>query len=69
MNNIEINSDERYNLGKIVINSLFNEFISYEVQKVKLLRKKIFSLKKKDLTNSLTLDTGYNSESKKNNKR
>ena len=68
VNNIEINSDERYNLGKIVINSLFNEFISYEVQKDKLLRKKIFSLKKKDLTNSLTLDTGYNSESKKNNK-
>ncbi|CAI4050853.1 hypothetical protein SKDZ_15G0690 [Saccharomyces kudriavzevii ZP591] len=68
VNNIEVNSDERYNLGKIVINSLFNDFISYEVQRDKLLRKKIFSLKKKDLSNSLTLDTGYNAESKKNNK-
>ena len=68
VNNIEVNSDERYNLGKIVINSLFNEFISYEVQKDKMLRKRIFSLKKKDLNNSSTLDTGYNTESKKNSK-
>lgn len=57
VNNIEINSDERYNLGKIVINSLFNEFISYEVQKDKLLRKKIFSLKKKRLNQFINL--GY----------
>ncbi|EJS41846.1 YOL087C [Saccharomyces arboricola H-6] len=68
VNNMAVSSDERYNLGKIVINSLFNEFISYEVQKDKLLRKKIFSSRKKDLNNSLTLDTGNNTELKKNNK-
>ncbi|CAI4052578.1 hypothetical protein SUVZ_15G0680 [Saccharomyces uvarum] len=68
VNDIEVSPDERYNLGKIVINSLFNEFISYEVQKDKLLRKNIFSSKKKDLNSPLTLDTGNNFESKKNNK-
>lgn len=49
VNDVEVNSDERYNLGKIVINSLFNEFVSYEMEKDKTFRKQLSS-KKKDLS-------------------
>lgn len=46
VNEVQLSSDERYNLGKIVVNSLFNEFLSYEAQKDKLFRKQLISKKK-----------------------
>ncbi|CCD23311.1 Duf1p NDAI_0B02760 [Naumovozyma dairenensis CBS 421] len=46
INDIEINAEQRYNLGKIVINSLFNEFLNYEAQKDEIVRKRILTKKK-----------------------
>lgn len=49
VNDVELNPDERYNLGKIVVNSLFNEFLTYEIQKDKSYRKNLVSRKKDNL--------------------
>ncbi|CDH10567.1 uncharacterized protein ZBAI_02353 [Zygosaccharomyces bailii ISA1307] len=38
VNGVQPNPDERYNLGKIVANSLFNEFVMFEMHKDKLYR-------------------------------
>ncbi|KAJ9569950.1 uncharacterized protein HLK63_I03311 [Nakaseomyces glabratus] len=60
MNKISLNQDERYNLGKIVVNSLFFEFISYELDKDKIWRKKLVSRKKEHPS---VKEAGSNSES------
>lgn len=49
VNDVDLNPDERYNLGKIVVNSLFNEFLTYEIQKDKSYRKNLVSRKKESL--------------------
>lgn len=38
VNGVQPNPDERYNLGKIVANSLFNEFVMFEIYKDKIYR-------------------------------
>lgn len=43
VNGVKPNSDERYNLGKIVANSLFNEFVMYEIHKDKVFRSEMVS--------------------------
>ena len=51
INDVEINPDQRYNLGKTVVNSLFNEFLTYEIKKDELIRKEIVNRKKKEKEN------------------
>ncbi|CCE65645.1 hypothetical protein TPHA_0M00700 [Tetrapisispora phaffii CBS 4417] len=77
INDVIINPDQRFNLGKIVINSLFNEFLSYEIEKDKLLRKRIASKKKDSFFNyqkdehnnsSLSIENGEPGTSDKKNK-
>lgn len=46
LNDVDVNPDDRYNLGKIIVNSLFNEFVSYEMQKDKAFRKQLTARKK-----------------------
>lgn len=58
LNGIELNTDERYNLGKIMVNSLFNEFMEYEIQKDKLIRKSVATKKK---------DSFFNAQKENNN--
>ncbi|EDO19280.1 hypothetical protein Kpol_1036p22 [Vanderwaltozyma polyspora DSM 70294] len=75
INGVGLNTDERYNLGKIMVNSLFNEFMKFEVQKDKLLREHIVAKKKESLfslqkdnegisTSSLEIDTTPEKKSK-----
>lgn len=47
VNEVDLNDDERYNLGLIVMNSIFNEFINYEIGKDKIYRKSLASRKSK----------------------
>lgn len=54
LNDVEINPDERYNLGRIAANSLFNEFVSYEMQKDKAYRKQLTAKKKDSNKESLS---------------
>ncbi|QLG74984.1 hypothetical protein HG535_0H03110 [Zygotorulaspora mrakii] len=49
VNGIQLSADERYNLGKIVVNSLFNEFLNYEIEKDKSFRKNLSSKRKESL--------------------
>lgn len=53
LNDVEVNTDERYNLGKIVVNSLFNEFVSYEMQQDKAFRKQL-TARRKDVSKEST---------------
>ncbi|GAV52259.1 hypothetical protein ZYGR_0AG02500 [Zygosaccharomyces rouxii] len=46
VNGVKPNPDERYNLGKIVANSLFNEFVMYEMHKDKIFRLDMVSKRK-----------------------
>ncbi|GAV47247.1 hypothetical protein ZYGR_0H00880 [Zygosaccharomyces rouxii] len=46
VNGLKPNPDERYNLGKIVANSLFNELVMYEMHKDKVYRLEMVSKKK-----------------------
>ncbi|SCU85486.1 LANO_0C04412g1_1 [Lachancea nothofagi CBS 11611] len=45
VNDIKIEIDERYNLGRIALNSLLNEFISYIIAKDKSFRKELVAKK------------------------
>ncbi|SCW00633.1 LAFE_0C08526g1_1 [Lachancea fermentati] len=45
INKIELSDDERYNLGRIVINSILDEFIAYELEKDKQFRKELVTRK------------------------
>lgn len=60
MNNVEVNSDNRYNIGKIVVNSLLNEFMEYECKKDEIFRKGLGNKKKdhNNNNNSYTNTTG-----------
>jgi len=71
-NDIKLNSDDRYNIGKIVVNSLFNDFMEYEQRKDEIFRKALVN-KKKDhdekfitTTATTTGNTGTNSALKGN---
>ncbi|CCF57124.1 hypothetical protein KAFR_0C01310 [Kazachstania africana CBS 2517] len=55
LNNVSINPDNRYNLGKIFVNSFFNDFIDYELSKDKQFRNSLSSLKKNDNENTDSL--------------
>lgn len=46
VNGVKPNPDERYNLGKIVANSLFNELVMYEMYKDKVFRSEMVSKRK-----------------------
>ncbi|KAL3229782.1 hypothetical protein RNJ44_01918 [Nakaseomyces bracarensis] len=46
MRKIDLDTDERYNLGKIAVNSLFYEFVGYELDKDKIWRKKLVTKRK-----------------------
>lgn len=54
-NDVQLNPDERYNLGRIVANSIFNEFIRYEFRKDETFRKNLTG-KKKDQSSHLQKD-------------
>ncbi|QLQ80276.1 hypothetical protein HG537_0D02770 [Torulaspora globosa] len=70
VNDVELNSDERYNLGKIVINSLFKEFVSYEMEKDKTYRKQLSSRKKDQNVAASAMELSSNvTESKIKDKR
>ncbi|QLL34358.1 hypothetical protein HG536_0G02170 [Torulaspora globosa] len=70
LNEVELNSDERYNLGKIVINSLFKEFVSYEMEKDKTYRKQLSSRKKDQNVAASAMELNLNfTESKIKDKR
>ncbi|CUS22617.1 LAQU0S06e02102g1_1 [Lachancea quebecensis] len=45
VNNIEIEVENRYNLGRIAVNSLLNDFITYIIAKDKAFRKELVSKK------------------------
>lgn len=45
INKVELNIDQRYNLGKIVVNSILDEFIRYELDKDKEFRKELVAKK------------------------
>lgn len=69
-NDVELNSDERYNLGKIVINSLFNEFVSFEMEKDKTFRKQLSSRKKDSSGTASAMELSLNTtEPKMKDKR
>lgn len=70
VNDVELNSDERYNLGKIVINSLFKEFVSYEMEKDKTYRKQLSSRKKEQNVAASAMELSLNfTETKIKDKR
>lgn len=46
VNDVKLNSDDRYNIGKIVVNSLFNDFMEYEQRKDEDFRKALVTKKK-----------------------
>ncbi|SMN21870.1 similar to Saccharomyces cerevisiae YOL087C Putative protein of unknown function [Maudiozyma saulgeensis] len=46
VNDVKLNSDDRYNIGKIVVNSLFNDFMEYEQRKDEDFRKALVNKKK-----------------------
>ncbi|CAR25275.1 Duf1p [Lachancea thermotolerans CBS 6340] len=45
VNNIELEAENRYNLGRIAVNSLLNDFITYVIAKDKAFRKDLVSKK------------------------
>lgn len=62
MTKVDLDTDERYNLGKIAVNSLFYEFVGYELDKDKIWRKKLVSKKKdhgglRDTTSNIEYST------------
>ncbi|KAG0655257.1 hypothetical protein C6P45_003134 [Maudiozyma exigua] len=61
INDVKLNSDDRYNIGKIVVNSLFNDFMEYEQRKDENFRKALVTKKKEHVdrnTNGNSLSQG-----------
>ena len=67
--NAVINEEGRYNLGRIVVNSLFNDFLSYELEKDDTFRKNLLGVKKKDLERVLSEDSAPLSSVSKGKKK
>lgn len=61
INGIKLNNDERYNIGKVLINSLFNEFVGFETEKDKFFRRSLLAKRMKE---SLTLTNNDSNNNK-----
>lgn len=67
VNGVQPNPDERYNLGKIVANSLFNEFVLYEIHKDRMYRSGMIPKRKN--SSFFHNEPSNNSETPSDNKR
>ncbi|AMD22866.1 HHR097Wp [Eremothecium sinecaudum] len=69
INGVEVNDDQRYNLGRLAINSILYEFIRYETKIDKLIRSDLATSKKPSSLNLLNMgdDPSINREPSSSN--